>query len=652
MCGIAGFIGGRWDGAEAEDRLVRMTGAIAHRGPDDVGTWCDADARVALGHRRLSIVDLSHEGHQPKASASGRWMIVFNGEIYNFRTLRAELEALGATCRGHSDTEVMLAAIEAWGLDAAVRRFAGMFAFAVWDREERALHLVRDRMGEKPLYYGRGSDGALLFGSELKAMRAYPGWSGEVDRGVLAAYLRFNYVPGPYSIYAGVRKLPPGHRAVVRADAREPELHRYWSIEEAARTGREAVVGDEDASVDGLDAVLRTVVAEEMVADVPLGAFLSGGIDSSLIVALMQAQSARPVRTFTIGFAERAYNEAEHAKAIARHLGTEHTELYVTPEDLLGVVPRLPVLYDEPFADSSQVPTFLVAQLARQHVTVALSGDGGDELFGGYNRYFWGRRLWSWLGRAPRPARRAAAAAIRAVPPQRWDSVASSMRPLLPAALRGASGPGPGDRLHKLAGILAVREPLGLYRQLVSLWDEPERVVLGAREAPTRVFAAAPLPGGPRPASFVEQMMVIDTETYLPDDILVKVDRASMGVSLETRAPFLDHRVAEYAWKLPLDHKVQGGQGKRVVQRLLHRYVPREMVERPKMGFGIPLDSWLRGPLRDWADDLLSPDRLRRDGYFDVELVSRRWSEHRSGTRNWQYALWGVLMFQAWHDAQ
>lgn len=648
MCGIAGF----WrrgatapgDARATDDAIVRrMTDAITHRGPDADGVWLGDEAAPALGHRRLSILDLSPCGAQPMESAGGRWIVVFNGEIYNFRALRDELAAAGATFRGHSDTEVLLAAVERWGVHDAIRRCAGMFALALWDRAERTLHLVRDRLGEKPLYHATLPDGTLLFGSELKALRAHPGWRGTIDRQALALYLRHSYVPGPLAIYEGVRKVVPGTVVSFRAGAAAPEVVPYWSALEGARRGLASPIGDSPAAaVDALDAVLREVVGEEMVADVPLGAFLSGGIDSSTIVALMQAQSARPVRTFTIGFHEKRYNEAEHARAVAAHLGTDHTELFVTPADALAVVPDLPRYYDEPFADPSQIPTYLVSALARQHVTVALSGDGGDEGFAGYNRYFWGERLWGALGRVPRPLRRGAARAIQGVPPRWWDRAVRAARG------GGVFGHAPGDRIHKLAGILAVPSAASLYRELSSTWVDAGPAVLGVDEVPSP-FAA----GDPLLAAFglVPGMQLLDLQTYLPDDILVKVDRAAMAVSLETRAPFLDHRVIEFAWRVPLALKVREGKGKWLVRQLLYRYVPQSLVDRPKQGFGVPVEEWLRGPLRDWAGDLLAPDRLRRDGYLDAARVQRLWDEHRSGARNWQYALWNVLMFQAWLDA-
>jgi len=626
-----------------------MADTLRLRGPDDGGAWVDADAGIALGHQRLSIIDLSLEGHQPMHSFCGRYVIAFNGEIYNYQDIRHELEqesqGYAIPWRGHSDTEVALAAISRWGIEAAVRRFVGMFAFALWDRTERVLYLVRDRLGEKPLYYGRMGR-SILFGSELKALRAHPDFKGEINRDALALYLRHNCIPAPYSIYRGIYKLPPGTMlAVSDRDAPFPDPVQYWSVREAAEHGlAEPFTGSTEEAIAALDGLLRDAVGLQMVADVPLGVFLSGGIDSSTVVALMQAQSDRPVKTFTIGFNETGYNEAEHAKAVARHLGTEHTEFYVTPEEAMAVIPRLPALYDEPFADSSQIPTFLVSEMARRSVTVSLSGDGGDELFAGYNRYFWGRSIWKRVGWMPQPLRVAAAVALTAVSPQSWDRVFAAAKSLLPAKLKQST---PGDKIHKLAEVLAVESPEAMYRGLASHWKDPASVVLGSSEPPTaltdrRLWSDLP--------DFTQRMMYLDTVTYLPDDILVKVDRASMGVSLEARIPFLDHRVVEFAWRLPLSMKVRDGQGKWLLRQVLYQYVPKELVGRPKTGFDVPIDAWLRGPLRDWAEDLLGERRLSEERFFDPVPIRDKWNEHLSGARNWQYYLWDVLMFQAWLD--
>lgn len=632
-----------------------MANTLRHRGPDDGGVWVDAEAGIALGHRRLAIVDLSPDGHQPMASASGRFVLAYNGEVYNFPQMRRELEVAGHRFRGHSDTEILLAAFEEWGLDEALTRSAGMFAIALWDRQERQLHLVRDRLGKKPLYFG-WVDGCILFASELKAFHAYPAFRPEIDRGALTLLLRHNCVPAPYSIYRGVFKLPPGSRLSLRPDGKNAprsaqevleRVEPYWSaLAVAERNAAVPLAFDrEDEAVDRLDRVLNQAVAERMVADVPLGALLSGGIDSSIIVALMQRQSSRPVKTFTIGFHERGFDEAADARRVAEHLGTDHTELYVTPQEAQAVIPRLPEFYDEPFADSSQIPTFLVSELARRHVTVVLSGDGGDEVFGGYRRHFQARRL-ARLSRVPGRVRAAAARLLTAASPAEWDRLVDIASPLLPGGVRRALT---GDKVHKFAEVLPAETLESAYRTMASHWKEPTAVVLGAG-------AAEPLTALTDPArrpdleDFAHVMMALDTISYLPDDVLIKVDRASMAVSLEARAPLLDHRVVEFAWQLPIGLKIRGGQGKWILRRLLERHVPRELFERPKQGFGLPIGEWLRGPLRDWAEALLDERRLRDEGFFEPGPIRRKWVEHLSGRRNWGYDLWNVLMFQAWHE--
>jgi asparagine synthase (glutamine-hydrolysing) len=628
----------------------QMSDTLLHRGPDDEGSFVDEAAGLALGFRRLSIIDLSPEGHQPMTSKDGRYVLIFNGEIYNFQELRRELEDLGHGFRGHSDTEVMLAAFTQWGFEPAIKRFNGMFALALWDKRERVLRLTRDRIGEKPLYYGF-SGSTFLFGSELKALRAHPDFKAEINRDALALFLRYNYIPAPYSIYQGIYKLTPGTYLSLNERCSSlgqlPEPRAYWSAREAAEAGTASPFeGTQSQAITELEALLTDAVGLRMVADVPLGAFLSGGVDSSTVVALMQAQSSQPVKTFSIGFTEEAYNEARHARAVAEHLKTDHTELYVTPEDAMAVIPRLPSLYDEPFSDSSQIPTFLVSQLARRHVTVSLSGDGGDELFAGYNRYLLGESVWNKISWMPKGSRAVAAGALTTVSPRAWDRAFTGLKPFLPSRLQHTRA---GDRLHKLAEILTVSDVEAMYMNIVSHWKQPTRLVPGSSEPRTILTDArawANLPG------IIQRMMYLDAVTYLPDDILVKVDRASMGVSLEARVPFLDHRVFEFSWRLPLSWKIREGQSKWPLRQILYKYVPRELIERPKMGFGIPVGEWLRGPLRDWAESLLDEGRLKREGLLNAEPVRRKWEEHLRGVRNWQYYIWDVLMFQGWLEEE
>ena len=639
--------------------IGRMVKALHHRGPDASGSWADERNGVALGHARLSIIDLSSEGSQPMRSASGRYVLTYNGEVYNFQDLRRDMERRGHRFRGHSDTEVMLAAFDEWGIEKSLDRFIGMFAFGVWDSAERRLTLARDRLGKKPLYFGwMGS--TFLFGSELKALQAHPGFQGEINRDVLALYLRHGYVPAPYCIYRNLYQLMPGSALGIWGDHDHqgadfspfPESKqtpwkpvRYWSARAAVERGcTEVIPMSEHEAIEELDRRLREAVRMRMVADVPLGAFLSGGVDSSTVVALMQAQSTRPVKTFTIGYHEEEFNEARHAKEVAAHLGTDHTELYVTSQDAMGVIPRLPQLYDEPFADASQIPTFLVSELTRQHITVSLSGDGGDELFGGYTRYLNCQFIWNRLKTIPPPLCRGLAFGIRSVPPAQWTSLVRYVTPLLPKRLHMTL---PGDKLYKLADLLMMAEPETLYHRLISQWENPTAVVLGSVEPLTPVTDRAQWASVP---GLIEQMMYLDTVTYLPDDLLVKVDRASMGVSLEARTPLLDHRVVEFAWRLPTSLKVRNGEGKWALRQVLYKYVPRRLIERPKMGFGVPMDSWLRGPLRAWAESLIGEQRLRDEGFFDPAPIRERWAAHLSGQRDWQYALWTVLMFQAWRE--
>jgi asparagine synthase (glutamine-hydrolysing) len=640
MCGIAGFWQTKWGTEGPLEILDRMGAALAHRGPDDSGTFHDGATGIGLAFRRLSILDLSPEGHQPMFSVSGRYVIIFNGEVYNFEEIRAELGT--RQWRGHSDTEVMLEAIERWGLESAVQRFVGMFAFALCDRQERKLYLVRDRLGIKPLYYGHVG-GNFVFGSELKAVRQHPDFYGDIDRDVLALYLRHNYVPSPHCIYKGLHKLRPGHILMLNSPVGAPVLHPFWSGNDVAREGlRSPFAGSDTEAIEQLQNRLLSAVRLRMIADVPLGAFLSGGIDSSTVVALMQAQSSRPVKTFTIGFQEDGYNEATHAKKVAAHLGTDHTELYLTPKDALDVVPLLPSMYDEPFSDSSQIPTYLISKLARESVTVSLSGDGGDELFGGYNRYLFTERIWNSVKRLPKFARKAVTELLRAVPPAGIDRGFQLLRPILPRNLRPAT---PGDKAHKLAALLSVESPEALYYRALSHWENPTEVVLNSQEPGTVLESIAE---SSWPSNIEEVMMLTDLLNYLPDDILTKVDRASMAVSLEVRVPMLDHRVVEFAWKLPLHFKICNGISKWILRQVLYKYVPPELVKRPKMGFGVPIDRWLRGPLRDWAEDLLSASSLAQHGLLNVDAIRIKWQEHLSGVRNWQYLLWDMLAFQDW----
>jgi asparagine synthase (glutamine-hydrolysing) len=645
MCGIAGFVGfGNIRTEDAQAIAMRMGLAIAHRGPDDSGVWCDANAEVALVHRRLSIIDLTSAGHQPMLSPSGRFVVIYNGEIYNHAELRAQLPQHQAW-RGHSDTETLLAAFETWGIEETLKRAIGMFAIAVWDRQRRVLTLARDRAGEKPLYYGFHG-GVVLFGSELKALKTHPAFQGEVDRNALALQMFHNYIPAPHSIYLGIRKLPPGTFLQIDGDAvrqqgRElPEPLPYWRWPRPSSQHEALSPERDEEAIARLDETLRRAVRRQMMSDVPLGAFLSGGIDSSTVVAMMQAQSTRPVQTFSIGFHEAEYDEARHAKAVAGHLGTDHTELYVRPEDALAVIPALPQFYDEPFSDSSQIPTLLLARLARKRVTVSLSGDAADELFGGYSRYQRITRAWSVINRMPASARRVSAAMIRSLPVPVWNGLTLPARAFLP--LRGRNI---GHKAHKFAGLIDQDDRMRFYRHFDSHWQLPEQVVVGA----SRLQPHAPSEGR---LEFHEEMMLADALAYLPDDILAKVDRAAMATSLETRVPFLDPDVIELAAGLPLNMKIRHGQGKWVLRQVLHKYVPRELVERPKMGFGVPIDSWLRGPLRDWGEALLDESRLRREGYFHPAPIRQAWREHRSGVRNWQYQLWDVLMFQLWLEHQ
>lgn len=640
MCGIAGVVTWRPEGGLGE-QVERMIAPLLHRGPDDHGVWVDGECGVGLGHRRLSILDLSPQGHQPMPSASGRYVIAYNGEIYNFAQIRDELVAVGKApqWRGHSDTEILLAAFDAWGVEASLRKTVGMFAIALWDREARTLTLARDRIGEKPLYYGVVR-GQFVFGSELKAIQAAAGGELQVNRNVLAEFMRFSYIPSPKSIYAGISKLAPGHVLTVRSTADIGTPHPYWSldsVEQEQRRARLSGLGDNEL-IDLVHDQLRGSIGLQMVSDVPLGAFLSGGVDSSTVVALMQSQSAKRVRTYTIGFHEGMFDEAPYARAVARHLGTEHTELYVTAKDAAEVIPQLPTIYDEPFADSSQIPTTLVSRLTRQHVTVSLSGDGGDELFAGYPRYQITAALWHRVNGQPTAIRRAAASMLQTLSAQSWDRLLG----FLPASQRQRIN---GRRVHRLAQLLASQSIGEMYVRLMSQWQPEEGVVLGADG---RRLSGINWPQVDDPVGAMRRW---DVGQYLPDDLLVKVDRAAMSASLESRAPLLDHRLVELAFALPQRMLVRDGVGKWALRRVLDRYVPRELIERPKAGFSIPIGDWLRGPLRDWAEIHLDGAKLAAQGFLDAEKVSLMWRQHLSGSYDRSSYLWNVLMFQAWYAA-
>ena len=649
MCGIAGFILNQPDKNKEELNSIinKMNNTIVHRGPDDAGIWCDENAGVSLGHRRLSIIDLSSAGHQPMISQNGRFIIVMNGEIYNHRDLSKEMNSLGYSFIGDSDTEVALACIQHWGVIKAMQKFVGMFAFGIWDRENRKLYLSRDRMGEKPLYYGR-INSSFVFASELKALKAHPGWQGEINRDALSLLMKYTYIPSPYCIYVDINKLEPGTILEWSMESRkdEPKIYSYWSADKIvlnAMHGRRKRINKKEL-INELDDLLHTTLKDQMIADVPLGAFLSGGIDSSAIVAIMQSESSRPVKTFSIGFHEDEYNEAVFAKQIAEHLGTDHTELYVTPEEAQSVIPKIPELYDEPFSDSSQIPTFLISELARKDVTVALSGDGGDELFGGYSRYLYGLDLWNKMSKIPEPARNYIGNIILKTSPDTINKFVKPLMFLVPKQYRFQQF---GQKLQKLANAWNTTTRESIYRQFITLWPNANEIVINSDGIDNMVKHELTLKDI---NSFPEWMMFTDMVTYLPDDILTKVDRASMAVSLEVRVPFLDHRIVEFIWNQAPDVKIVKNVSKWLLREVLYKYVPKKLIDRPKMGFGVPIDHWLRGPLREWAEDLISEERLKREGYLKPELVRARWEEHLSGNLSWHYHLWPVLMFQAWKE--
>ena len=648
MCGIAGILSSH--GAD-RDLLSRMAGKLAHRGPDDEGLWADESAGIGFAHRRLSILDLSPEGHQPMHSANGRFVICFNGEIYNHRLIRAELDEAGMTpetgWRGHSDTEILLQAFVAWGVEAAISKTVGMFALALWDRKERQLHLARDRFGEKPLYYG-WAGGDLLFGSELKALRCHSNFDSTINRAALKAFASRTYVPAPLSIYRSIFKLMPGSILTLSPAALEmrgsgpPEewsagpmqLRRYWSYRDIVRDGLANPIEDEAEAIDLLELAIRQSIEGQSFADVPVGAFLSGGIDSSTIVALYQKYSAQPVRTYSVGFDEAGFNEAEHAKAVASQLGTIHHEHYVKVEEARDVIPMLPAMFDEPFADSSQIPTFLISRFARQDVKVALTGDGGDELFGGYNRHVMAPRLWGQIRRVPEGLRSLAAAPLSRISPGVWERL---------ARFAGDSQPYAGARIQKGLRIAQSASRLDdIYLNFLDEWSQEKNPVLNSDGQ-----TGFDLDLG-KDASDATRIMYCDAVSYLPDDILAKVDRASMAVGLETRVPFLDHRIAALAARIPVSMKIRGSRGKHILRRLLYREAPQNLFERPKAGFAIPVGQWIRGPLRPWAEELLDPKRMADDGWFDPAIVQRRWQDHLAGRRDSTPALWAILMFQAW----
>ena len=641
MCGFSGFFFTDDFNSQPELILNKMAEAISHRGPNDYGAWFDKNNNIGLSHCRLSIIDLSQSGHQPMLSKRDRYVLVYNGEVYNHQWLRDELAAEFSDWSGHSDTEILLAGFEVWGVQKTIEKVIGMFAFAVWDKHENTLTLGRDRLGEKPLYYARHNN-SFIFGSELKALKQHPDFNDNIYRDSINLFLRHGYIPAPYSIYEGVYKLEPGTLLTINKDLDQIERTQYWSVLDKALEGKDQkFAGNSFDAVNHLEKLVSSAISQQMLSDVPLGAFLSGGVDSSTVVSLMQAQSSVPVKTFTIGFSEEGYNEAKHAKSVACHLGTDHTELYVSPDKTREVIPLLPDLYDEPFADPSQIPTYLVSKLAKEKVTVSLSGDAGDELFCGYSRYTFARKIWESTSKIPWFVKNPIRKAIQVTPPAILNSFSK-----LPFTTNGLLY---GDKIHKGANLLNAKSLEQMYLNLVSFHCQPGELVKGGTE-PITPFNNPPAQLSQ--FSDMEKMMLLDSLMYLPDDILTKLDRAAMGVSLETRVPFLDHRVVEFAFSLPMDIKIKDGVSKWPLKELLYRYVPREIVDRPKMGFGVPISDWLKGPLKEWCEELLDEKRLEHEGFFHTVAVRKLWVEHISGTRNWSFLLWNILMFQAWLEHQ
>ena len=650
MCGFAGFITRSTLKREClESRVEAMNKAIAARGPDDACVWVDPDAGIALGHRRLSIIDLSPMGRQPMVSRSGRYIIAFNGEIYNYQDLARVLEKKGYSWRGHSDTEVLLAAFEFWGVKQTLEQCNGMFALALWDQKKRTIFLARDRMGQKPLYYGF-NNGILFFGSQIKAFHANPEFKPEIDQAVIPLFLKYSYIPTPYSIYKNIKKLSAAHfLEISRSDMAGLCLKEeipYWNLAQVAEDGiNNPMTGSEAQMMDSLEKILQESVSRRMLSDVPLGAFLSGGIDSSLIVALMQKNHRIPVKTFSIGFNEKGYDEAEQAKRVAHHLGTDHTELYATPKEAMDLIPDLPDLFDEPFADSSQIPVSLISLLTKKYVTVALSGDGGDELFAGYNRHFWGRSVWEMIERYPMFMKKGARYLMKALSPEQWEQLFDSSSRVVPEKFRQSN---PGAKIAKLSGLITAQTREEFYTLLTAWWPDPGAVLLNTNQGPQLGARSKDLPNI---SDFTQLMQYWDMQTYLCDDIMTKVDRTSMGASLEVRSPFLDHNVVAFSWRIPIQYKISKTQGKLILKNCLYRFLPPSLVDQPKKGFQIPLDQWLRGPLRQWAEEMLNPLRLKNQGFFNVKEVRALWDLHLSGKQNYQYQIWNILMFQAWVGA-